>query len=136
LVSHAFKVEGNPAEVNEEVALERQAEHWRHPLLKELVAEACVSLSLLDADRLEELALSCKALNREVAGLEGDARLMLANQAREAEKDMAVLARVLEATRTNLDVLYRLRERRAGQLEYRASPLPEWRCMESGHGDN
>jgi hypothetical protein len=36
------------------------------PKLKELVVEASRALARLDADRLEELALSCQALNREL----------------------------------------------------------------------
>ena len=34
------------------------------PELKELVVEASRALARLDADRLEEMALSCQALNR------------------------------------------------------------------------
>jgi hypothetical protein len=37
------------------------------PKLKELVVEASRALAQLDAERLEELALSCQALNRELA---------------------------------------------------------------------
>ena len=36
------------------------------PELKELVREASRALASLDAGRLEELALSCQALNREL----------------------------------------------------------------------
>jgi hypothetical protein len=36
------------------------------PKLKELVVEASRALARLDAERLEELALSCQALNREL----------------------------------------------------------------------
>jgi hypothetical protein len=116
--------------------LEQLGEHWQHPLLKELVVEASQALARLDAERLEELALSCQALNRDLAGMEGDARRALLPQAKAAIGDMAVFARVLEATRSNLDVMNRLRERRLGQLEYRADPAPEWRPTESGHGNN
>jgi hypothetical protein len=56
---------------------------------------------------------------------------------------MAVFARVLEATRANLNVMNRLRELRTGRLEYRegrmetgASQASEWRRTGSGHGDN
>jgi hypothetical protein len=51
---------------------------------------------------------------------------------------MAVFARVLEATRANLNVMNRLRELRAGRLEYgeAAGRSPEWRPTESGHGNN
>ena len=37
-----------------------------YPELKELVAEASRALAQLDAGRLEELALSCQALNRDL----------------------------------------------------------------------
>ena len=116
--------------------MEQLGEHWQHPLLKELVVEASQALARLDAERLEELALSCQALNRDLARMDGDARQSLVPQAKAAAGDMAVFARVLEATRSNLDVMNRLRERRAGQLEYRADPTPEWRRTESAHGDN
>ena len=39
----------------------------RQPELNELVREASKALACLDADRLEELALSCQALNRNPA---------------------------------------------------------------------
>lgn len=115
-----------------------------HPELRELVVEASRSLARLDADRLEELALSCQALNRD---LEQPAyrnkRAKLARQAREAAGDMATFARVLEVTRANLNVMNRLRELRAGRLEYREgrlaygeSQVQQWRRTESRHGDN
>lgn len=109
---------------------------WEHPKLKELVMEASQSLARLDAARLEELALSCQALNRDLAQLDGDARLMLVPQAKEAAGEMAVFARVLEATRANLNVMNRLRDLRMGRAEYGGAPAPGWRRLESGHGDN
>ncbi len=88
------------------------------PKLKELVVEASQALARLDAERLEELALSCQALNRDLAEADRDARAALAVESREAVGDMAVFARVLEATRANLNVMNRLRELREGRLEY------------------
>lgn len=111
-------------------------EPWEHPKLKELVVEASQSLARLDASRLEELALSCQALNRDLARLDGDARRMLVPQAKEAGGEMAVFARVLEATSANLNVMNRLRDLRMGKTEYGAPPAPGWRQSESGHGDN
>jgi hypothetical protein len=103
-----------------------------HRKLKELVSEASRALARLDADRLEELALSCQALNRDLRLLDAEKREGLVCQAREAAGDMAVFARVLEATRANLNVMNRLRELRAGRLEYGRG------CSgtESGHGNN
>jgi aminopeptidase N len=89
-----------------------------YPELKELVVEASRALARLDAGRLEELALSCQALNRNLVQVNGTERELLARQAREAAGDMATFARVLEATRANLRVMNRLRELRAGRLEY------------------
>ena len=119
-----------------------------HPKLKELVVEASRALSRLDADRLEELALCCQALNRDLAQNElsqqdGDARAALALECKEAKGDMAVFARVLEATRANMDVMSRLRELRTGRLEYLQGPMeyggPQasgLRRTESGLGNN
>jgi hypothetical protein len=131
-------------------ALQQIAERGGRPLLKELVVEASRALARLDAERLEELALSCQALNRELAHVDAERRAALAVEAGAAAGDMAVFARVLEATRANLSVMRRLRELRAGSLEYgegrfeyREARLesgvpqaPEWRRTESGHGDN
>jgi hypothetical protein len=103
------------------------------------VVEASQALARLDAARLEELALSCQALNRELArdrGSDVDARAGLARQAREASRDMAVFARVLQATRTNIHVMSRLRELRTGRLEYSEAQARGWLPKESLHGDN
>lgn len=89
-----------------------------HPALRELVAEATRALARLDADRLEELALCCQALNRD----QGAGSLPpgeMARQARAARGEWEVFGRVLDATRGNLAVINRLRELRAGAvLEY------------------
>ena len=128
--------------------MQEMGERGGHPKLKELVVEASQALARLDADRLEELALSCQALNRDLAQgdparRDGDARASLPIECKQAQGDMAVFARVLEATRANLNVMNRLRELRAGRLEYRAghmaygeSQIQQWRRMESGHGNN
>jgi hypothetical protein len=89
-----------------------------HPELKELVLEASRSLARLDADRLEELARSCQALNRELTPISAVQRESLARESRDAIGDMVTLARVLEATRANLNVMNRLRALRTGQRDY------------------
>jgi hypothetical protein len=50
--------------------------------------------------------------------------------------DIAIFARVLEATRANLNVMNRLRDLRAGRLEYGEPQGRGWTRTESGHGDN
>jgi hypothetical protein len=84
-----------------------------HPELKALVAEAARALAVLDAGRLEELALVCQALNRP-----WEDRADKVRQVREAMKNMAVFGRVLEATRANLEVMHRLRDLREGRAGY------------------
>jgi hypothetical protein len=130
------------------MALQTIEERSEHPKLKKLVVEASQALARLDADRLEELALSCQVLNRDLQGgaralVDEDARKDWARESREAAGDMAVFARVLEATRANLNVMNRLRKLRASELEYRAGRLeyggsqaPGWRHTGSRHGDN
>ncbi len=107
-----------------------------NPELKELVVEASRALARLDATRLEELALSCQALTRARNPEDASDRKFLARQAREAKADMAVFARVLEATRANLSVMKRLRELRAGQLEYTERQARGGVGAEGGHGDD
>ena len=98
--------------------MQDSAARWVHPKLRELVVEASRSLARLDADRLEELALCCQALNRDLAPANREQRAELARQAKEATGDMATFSRVLEATQANLNVMKRLRDLRAGRLEY------------------
>jgi hypothetical protein len=119
-----------------EKTLQESGERWRRPKLIALVTEASRSLAHLDAERLEELALCCQALNRDLAHASGRRRRALAAEAREAANDMAVFGRVLEATRANLNVMSRLRELRAGRLEYSAPQAPEWQRIGDRHGDN
>jgi alpha-D-ribose 1-methylphosphonate 5-triphosphate synthase subunit PhnI len=106
------------------------------PVLKEIVVEASRALAQLDADRLEELALSCQALNKDVSAGTLQDRSLLAKQVREASGDMAVFSRILDATRANLDVLNRARERRTERLEYGQPLVRNWVRAENGHGDN
>ena len=107
-----------------------------HPELRKLVAEASRALACLDATRLEELALCCELLVRDLGPADARRRADVARQSREAAQDMAVFARVLEATRANLDVLHRLRELRTGRLEYGERQAQGWTRMENGHGDH
>lgn len=107
-----------------------------HPELKALVVEASQALARLDAARLEELAVSCQALNRELAGSGREERARLAREARDAAGEMAVFGRVLEVTRNNLQVMNRLRELRMGCAEYNEPEAPRWARGGSGHGDN
>ena len=117
-------------------AIDGNAPDLNRLLLKDLVAEALKALARLDAERLEELALSCEALNRAPAPASAEARARLARQANEAAAEMAVFARVLEATRANLNVMQRLRDLRAGRMEYGELPCQRWARKETGHGDN
>ncbi len=106
------------------------------PQLKELVVEASRALARLDADRLEELALSCQALNRDLEPASREQREVLVRQAREAAGDMATFARVLEATRANQRVMHRLRQMRDHPLEYVPRQEAQPAKTEGLHGDN
>ena len=111
--------------------------------LREVVSEASRALALLDAERLEELARACEALNRDA--LNRDAlkwdhveRAAAARQARDAAGEMAVFARVLDATRANLAVMNRLRDLREGAMFYQAPDSQMGRLMltESSDGND
>ncbi len=107
--------------------------------LKDLVMEASRALAQLDAARLEELALSCQALNRDLADFSAEDHDQFALQAREAVPGMAVFARVLDVTRENLNVIRRLQDVRSGRLEYVERPAAAdcpWAPPESRHGNN
>ena len=116
--------------------------------IREVVAEASRALARLDADRLEELALACQALNRDrVANVSPDAgaesdltergnNQALMRQAREAAGDMRDFGRVLEATRANLVVMRRMRQLREGKIVYSEAQARGWASPEPGYGDN
>jgi hypothetical protein len=111
-----------------------------NPDLRELVVEASLALARLDADRLEELAVSCQALNRDLVPSNGLERVEWVRQAHEAQGELAVLGRVLEATRANLEVVNRLRERSGSRLEYAGLHAPasagHWASAEKSHGNH
>ena len=92
-------------------------EHRVHPSMKHIVAETSLALARLDTDRLEELGLSCEALTRGLEHPEEQQRISFECEAKNAVREMAVFARVLEATRSNLSVMHRLREMRARRSE-------------------
>jgi len=125
-----------PAAGKSGTGLRLVAERRTPPPLKALIVEASQALAHLDAERLEELAISCQALNRDLAWTKAEGRVEQARQAREAANDMAVFARVLDATRANIEVMNRLRELREGRLEYGGSLTRQWARTESKHGDN
>ncbi len=83
--------------------------------LRALVQEASRALARLDADRLEEMALSCQAL---MLPANAESKELLRRQTYEAARDMAIFARVLDATRANLEVMRRLRALRSARIEY------------------
>lgn len=100
------------------------------PELRRLIQEACSALAKLDADRLEELALSCRALNQ------SPAHAVPAN-ADPACAELSVLSNVLRATRANRDVLERLlRLRQAPPASDPRSASPSAARRQHPYGDN
>ncbi len=80
---------------------------------KQMIQEACAALTQLDADRLEELALSCRALNQAPAPLRPDV-----SQARAASAELSVLENILSATKANFEVLERMHRLREKPFAY------------------
>jgi hypothetical protein len=122
--------------------------------LKTILADATRALACLNADRLEELAASCRALQRGllIPNLSPDlnpddkgrrldrgvlAHPSPARQSREALSELAAFAGVLQATRANLDVMHRLQARGREGLEYEVCGVHRSVTLkETGHGDN
>ena len=88
------------------------------PALRDLVLEASRALAQLDAGKLESLAISCEALNRDLNGAGPLDRDALVSEARCAAMEMGAFARVLDATKANLQVMNRMKELKAGLAEY------------------
>ena len=99
--------------------------------MKQVVREASRGLACLDVDRLEELARCCEMLNS--APLEP---AETARQAREASREMILFARVLDATRANLEVMRRLRDLRQSRAGYGDSVTPRGLWSEAASGND
>ena len=97
-----------------------------------MLANASEALARLDAVRLEEMALSCAALvGQHPQGVVDCAKGTLSRQDGVA---MAGFAGIIRATKSNLDVLRRLR-RGAAQLEYFSQEGGEV-AVEKSNGDH
>ena len=114
----------------------REEDQSVRPQMKELVREASRALAILDAERLEELALSCQALNRDRLGTDISRARQFGRDVLEARQDMIVLERVLKATRANMEVMRRLQEIRGGEPEYGPGVCGPWTLTETGRGDD
>lgn len=106
------------------------------PALRELVLEASRSLAQLDANRLDELAISCRALIRDVEPSKSVGRGCLASEVSDAAREMVAFARVLDATRANMRVMRQMMEFQKELPEYGPVAGEGWLATETKHGDN
>lgn len=98
--------------------------------------DAASALARLDFLHLEALEASARHLCSVTTEIKDQDRREFSGQLKEAEIAMELFARVIEATRENLDVLNRLQQGRQGLLEY---TFPDWQGpmeAESRHGNN
>ncbi len=103
------------------------------PGLIEVIAEATHALSRLDADRLEELMQSCDALKCEVFDTERGAFQNLSSM---LVRHVTIFARVIDATRDNLNLLNLLSESGGNPLEYGPGAGRNWMQVRLCHGDD
>jgi hypothetical protein len=103
--------------------------------LREALIAASRALARLDADRLEELALSCQAL---VSGFErgAGANLQQGSRPRDGGRELTELGLVLRATQANLAVLRGLRRGGATELEYGQAAARAGTAIEAHDGDH
>lgn len=102
-----------------------------NPNLRELLIEATQALARLDADRLEEMALSCQSLVRLVkqpVGVDGESGCRCGS----ADGQLAALRLALRATESNLAVLRGLCHGRSESLEYGPMAVRD-RLLQEGH---
>jgi len=88
------------------------------PKMRDVLLEASRALANIDADRLEELALSCHALNREQKRSGAAACARVTCEALDSRQELTLLGSILEATQANLRVLRHLRAMHAGIATY------------------
>ncbi len=110
-------------------------ESVRQHELRNMLAEASQALAHLDADRLEEMALYCAALVRDDSAA-GIALTRSGSECTESWSEMGIFMRVLEATKANLNVMRRLREKRLAGLEYGRVSTSRDLSAGSDHGDH
>ena len=103
---------------------------------KDTLVNASHALAHLDADRLEEMALSCAALVRDGSAAHFDTRHQAEPSFGEAEREVATFARILEATKANLNVIRRVRAHATTQLEYGEARSFCGLSAEGKHGDH
>lgn len=81
-----------------------------------ILGEACRSLAKLDADRLEELAKSCRRLHANFSP--GNRQQNVPSTCCAAVKEAKVLDRILGKTRENIEVIRRIEARSAGANKF------------------
>lgn len=101
-----------------------------------ILTDAADALARLDAERLEQLASSCQGFFCSVEPADIASCVALKDIVRAASGEMGMLARLLEVTRINLDILSRLRTCRTNELEYGIHPYWFAAEQEIYHGDN
>ena len=106
------------------------------PMLKELVLEASRSLARLDANRLDELVISCRALSSNLDTWKSADRAWLASEAGYAAREMVAFAAVLDATRANIRVMRQVTEFQKELPQYGPVAGHSGLATEAKHGDN
>lgn len=81
----------------------------------QILKEACQALAHLDAERLEELAATCRTLNRDLP--QAGPRPQLPPRREDCLKQLKVLGRIVEGTQGNLAVIHRVQARVRGTYE-------------------
>lgn len=104
---------------------------WRDALVV-----ASHALAHLDADRLEEMVLSCAALLREDHKARFGTHCGPETCSGETRREMALFARLLDATKANLTVMRRLRDVSTTQLEYGQTRGPRDASVEGEDGNH
>jgi hypothetical protein len=105
------------------------------PALRDMIVEASRALAQLDADRLEALAVSCQALNRDLKR-ETVERNALSSEARSVVVEMGAFASVLDATKANLQVMNRAQELCGELPQYGPGVGCGWQSREARNGHN
>ena len=82
--------------------------------VREIIQQTTQALISMNAERLEELARCCAALNRDIQEAEKGTNTVVALQ--ESRSDLELLGRVLSRTRSNLIILFRLHALRLGEV--------------------
>jgi hypothetical protein len=111
-------------------------ERIQNPDLRGILNETFQALERFEADRLQEIALTCEELMGERRSHNRTRRNQISIDDRRGGHEMGLFKRLLEQTHANLTFLYGLSTMRGARLEYGRVPAKMCSTAEAEYGNH